>query len=60
MGQSYRTYPNLLLSELDITGPMQYITSDMTIFYFNDIYYELTLNIDLRNNITICHLLPIK
>lgn len=60
MGQPYRTYPNLLLSELDIKEPMQYITSDMTIFYFNDIYYELTLYIDLWNNKTIYYLLLIK
>lgn len=59
-GQPYRTYPNLLLSELDIKGPMQCITSDMTTFYFNGIYYELTLYIDLRNNEIICHSLSIK
>lgn len=59
-GQPYRTYPNLLLSELDIKGPMQCITSDMTTFYFNGIYYELTLYMDLWNNEIICHSLSTK
>lgn len=39
---------------------MQCITSDMTTFYFNGIYYELTLYMDLWNNEIICHLLSTK
>ena len=54
-GRAYKVYPNLLLAELDVKGPMKCIVSDMTAFYVNGIYYELTLYMDLWNNEIISH-----
>lgn len=59
-GPPYKVYPNLLLSELNVTGPMQCIVSDMTAFYVNGIYYELTMYMDLWNNEIISHSLSSK
>ena len=42
-GTPFRVFPNLLLSEMQIDGPLQCIVSDMTAFYVKGIYYELTL-----------------
>jgi len=49
-GNSNRVYPNLLLADMNITGPLQCVVSDMTAFYIGDVYYELTLYMDLWNN----------
>ncbi len=49
-GEPGRVYPNLLMSGLNITGPLQCIVSDMTAFYVHGVYYELTLYMDLWNN----------
>lgn len=49
-GEKGRVYPNLLLSEMNIDGPLQCVVSDMTAFYVKGIYYELTLYMDLWNN----------
>ena len=49
-GAPLRTFPNLLLSEMQIDGPLQCIVSDMTAFYVKGTYYELTLYMDLWNN----------
>lgn len=46
----YWVFPNLLLSEMQIDGPLQCIVSDMTAFYVKGVYYELTLYMDLWNN----------
>ena len=54
-GDPYRIYPNLLLSELHLDGPMQCIVSDMTAFYVKGVYYELTLYMDLWNNEIVSH-----
>lgn len=54
-GEKGRIYPNLLLSEINVDGPLQCIVSDMTVFYVKVIYYELTLNMDLWNNEIISH-----
>ena len=43
-------YPNLMATGLNITGPLQYITSDMTAFRLKGVYYELTLYMDHWNN----------
>ncbi|MBQ0041531.1 MAG: IS3 family transposase [Clostridiales bacterium] len=59
-GTPYKVYPNLLLSELHVTGPMQCIVSDMTAFYVKGIYYELTIYMDLWNNEIISHSLSSK
>ena len=49
-GDPARIFPNLLMSEMQIDGPMQCIVSDMTAFYVKGIYHELTLYMDLWNN----------
>ena len=59
-GETYRVYPNLLMTELRIDGPLQCIVSDMTAFYVKGVYYELTLYMDLWNNEIISHALSSK
>ena len=59
-GDPYRVFPNLLLSELQIDGPLQCIVSDMTAFYVKGVYYELTLYMDLWNNEIVSHSLSSK
>ena len=59
-GDPYRIFPNLLLSEMQISGPMQCIVSDMTAFRVKGIYYELTLYMDLWNNEIVSHSLSCK
>ena len=49
-GDPFRLYPNLMATGLNISGPLQCVTSDMTAFYLHGIYYELTLYMDLWNN----------
>ena len=56
-GDPFRIYPNLLLAGIDIQGPMECIVSDMTVFYVNGTYYELTLYMDLWNDELITHAL---
>lgn len=48
-------YPNLMLRELTPTKPYQIVVSDMTAFYFQNKYTELTLYMDLFNNEIISH-----
>lgn len=55
-----RIYPNLLLSEMNVDGPLQCIVSDMTAFYVKGVYYELTLYMDLWNNEIVSHALSSK
>ena len=59
-GDPFKVYPNLLLTELPVTGPMQCIVSDMTAFTVKGIYYELTLYMDLWNNEILSHSLSSK
>lgn len=59
-GDPGRIFPNLLSAELNIDGPLQCIVSDMTAFYVNGIYYELTLYMDLWNNEIVSHALSAK
>ena len=49
-GEPRRTYPNLILSALRLTGPMQCVVSDMTAFWAAGRYWELTLYMDLWND----------
>ena len=49
-GAPFKIFPNLLMSEIQIDGPLQCIVSDMTAFWVKGIYYELTLYMDLWNN----------
>ena len=59
-GDPYRIFPNLLLSEMQIDGPLQCVVSDMTAFYVKGVYYELTLYMDLWNNEIVSHSLSAK
>lgn len=56
-GAPGKVFPNLLMSELQIDGPLQCIVSDMTTFWVKGIYYELTLYMDLWNNEIVSHAL---
>lgn len=47
---SFKIYPNLLVAGLKMDGPYECIVSDMTSFYLENAYCELTLYMDLRNN----------
>jgi transposase InsO family protein len=49
-GDPFKVYPNLLMTGINISGPLQCIVSDMTTFYLKGVYYELTLFMDLWNN----------
>ena len=49
-GAPFKIFPNLLMSEIQIDGPLQCVVSDMTAFWVKGIYYELTLYMDLWNN----------
>ena len=59
-GEPCRVFPNLLMSEIQIDGPLQCIVSDMTAFYVKGVYYELTLYMDLWNNEILSHSLSSK
>ena len=59
-GNPYRIFPNLLMTEMAITGPLQCIVSDMTAFYVKGSYYELTLYMDLWNNEIVSHSLSAR
>lgn len=59
-GNPFKVYPNLLMSEIQIDGPLQCIVSDMTAFYVKGVYYELTLYMDLWNNEIVSHSLSSK
>lgn len=59
-GDPFKVFPNLLLSEMRINGPLQCIVSDMTAFYVKGVYYELTLYMDLWNNEIVSHSLSSK
>ena len=49
-GDPFKIYPNLLMTGLNVDGPLQCIVSDMTAFYLKGVYYELTLYMDIWNN----------
>ena len=52
---------NLLLADLAITRPMEVVVSDMTAFWANGKYWELTLYMDLYNNSIVSYAIsPIK
>ena len=59
-GEPNRIFPNLLLSEMQLDGPLQCIVSDMTAFWVKGVYYELTLYMDLWNNEIVSHALSAK
>lgn len=45
-----KKFPNYILAELNPLRPFQLIVTDMTAFWVNSHYYELTLFMDLFNN----------
>jgi transposase InsO family protein len=49
-GDPFKVYPNLLVTGINVDGPLQCVVSDMTAFYLKGVYYELTLYMDLWNN----------
>lgn len=59
-GDPRRVFPNLLMTELRIDGPLPCIVSDMTAFRVKGVYYELTLCLDLWNNEIVSHSLSAK
>lgn len=55
-----KVFPNLILSSLNPVSPFQIIVTDMTAFWANSHYYELTLFMDLFNNQIISYSLSNK
>lgn len=53
-------FPNFILAELNPLRPFQIVVSDMTAFWANNHYYELTLFMDLFNNELIAYSLSNK
>lgn len=50
VNRELKNFPNYILAELNPLRPFQLVVSDMTAFWANKIYYELTLFMDLFNN----------
>lgn len=48
------------MAGLNITGPLQCVVSDMTVFRVKDEYYELTLYMDLWDNEILAYSLSSK
>ncbi len=59
-GQKNKIYANLLLADLSVNRPFQVIVSDMTAFWCNSTYYELTLYMDLFNNEIVSYAISAK
>lgn len=55
-----KDFPNYILAKLNPTSPFQIVVSDMTAFWANKKYYELTLFMDLFNNEVIAYSLSNK
>lgn len=55
-----KNFPNYILAELNPLRPFQLVVSDMTAFWANGHYYELTLFMDLFNNEIIAYSLSNK
>ena len=50
VNRELKNFPNYILAELNPLRPFQIVVSDMTAFWANTHYYELTLFMDLFNN----------
>lgn len=50
VNREMKNFPNYILAELNPLRPFQIVVSDMTAFWANGHYYELTLFMDLFNN----------
>lgn len=55
-----KNFPNYILADLNPLRPFQLVVSDMTAFWANSHYYELTLFMDLFNNEIISYSLSNK
>lgn len=55
-----KNFPNYILAKLNPLRPFQLVVSDMTAFWANQHYYELTLFMDLFNNEFIAYSLSNK
>ena len=55
-----KNFPNYILADLNPLRPFQIVVSDMTAFWANTHYYELTLFMDLFNNEIIAYHLSNK
>lgn len=59
-GDPFKIYPNLLMTGINVSKPLQCVVSDMTAFYLKGTYYELTLFMDLWNNEIVSYSLSSK
>ena len=55
-----KNFPNYILAKLNPSSPFQIVVSDMTAFWANNHYYELTLFMDLFNNEIVAYSLSNK
>ena len=55
-----KDFPNYILAELNPTRPFEIVVSDMTAFWANKKYYELTLFMDLFNHEIVAYSLSDK
>lgn len=55
-----KDFPNFILAHLNPSAPFQIVVTDMTAFWANKHYYELTLFMDLFNNEIIAYSLSNK
>ena len=60
INKELKYFPNYILAELNLLRPFQLIVTDMTAFWANSHYYELTLFLDLFNNEIIAYYLADK
>ena len=60
VNRELKDFPNYILAELNPSAPFQIVVSDMTAFWANKHYYELTLFMDLFNNEIIAYSLSNK
>lgn len=60
VNREIKNFPNYILAELNPLRPFQIVVSDMTAFWANKTYYELTLYMDLFNNELISYSLSNK
>ena len=57
INRELKSFPNYILAELNPLRPFQLVVTDMTAFWANKNYYELTLYMDLFNNEIIAYYL---
>lgn len=60
VNRDIKTFPNFILAKLNPLRPFQLVVTDMTAFWANKHYYELTLYMDLFNNEIIAYYLSNK